>query len=718
MNTRLVCYFILMISVHWHHGVATHTSFLLGDTNSKSRCCRGDHYEGLSHFHQQTDSNQRPDHNPSFTKHRHEYHTHPTHHHQYYDDDYYYRPNKHNYFDYRSPPTKYSYHKEYYTRKYNNPPYQEIKYMQKRKGFIFPDTHSNGNDGRGGYRPHIPNSYFQDHRYHENKNDFSNFRNNNDHRGFHDQPYDKHRQKYRPGLLGVSLGRIGAVVVTGPDGYKHVIHNLPPWTDTTPDREHYQWSVPGNMDAQGGLERPGSHSFSTGLHKSPQVYDHQNNRHQTYKKIPIYFESSDKKNHPQFLTVYKESPKSHLTKPPEDTPNSQHGTDERLEQNYTTPPKQDKFHPSLPFYKYSEADPLYHPNRSPLQTYSPTEVTQPLTTLPSNTSTISKPHQSEKPLKYPDSINVQLPPPAPDSNTRVPYVAATEVTERIPNQHLTVATQASEATHEKSLIQILPTKPSVSSPTESEIPSSTLQTQTTTVEENMTFSPTSLIQDTSMHPGPADNSIKTEHFLPTIITEKSDITPHQSTEQSNSITILPTSAQEFLNATHKSDTTETSVTNNTNNTENKIYTAALYVTAVTPPQSSNNPDRSTVVSDSGITNTETTTEINTVTNAAGTETIYNSTKTEVKENSNITETIKSENEEMQPTVETDKTEVTKTGMMETSLNESNLHIESIATKPEPLMINQLQTLVSHAQSLNYLHHNSNTTAVPTDESDR
>jgi hypothetical protein len=622
--------------------------------------------------------------------------------------------------------------------------------MQKRKGFIFPDTHSNINEGRGGYRPHIPDSYFQGHRYHENNNDFNNFRNKNDHQGFHDQPYDKQRQKYRPGLLGVSIGRLGAVVVTGPDGYKHAIHNLPPWTEfnTTPEREHYQGSFPGNMDARGGSEHHGSHRFSTGFHESPHVYEHQNNHHQTYKNVPIYFGSSDKKNDSQFLTVYRDSLKSHNGKPPKDTSDILHQRDERVKQNHTPPPKPDKFHPSPPFYKYSEPDPLYHPNGSPLQTYSPTEVSQPPNTLPSNTSTTSKPHEStlspvsEKPLKYPDSINVQLPPPAPDSDTRVPYVAATEVTERTPNQHLTVATQASEATHKKSLIQILPTKSSVYSSTESEIPSSTLQTQTSTVEENKTFSPTSLIQDTSMHPGPAevsvhptqivhtDNSVKTEHFLPTIITEKSDITRHQSTESqisymmeqshntANHNIALPTSAQEFLNVEHKSDTTETSVTNDTKNTENKNYTAAVYVTAVTPLQSSSNPNTSTVVSDSDITDTAMPTETNTMTIVAATETVHSSTKTKAEESSDIIQTVKSDNEDVQPTVETDKPEqVTKNKMTDTLPNESNLHVESI-TKPVPFLLNQLQTLVSHAQSLNYLHHDSSTTVMPIDESDQ
>jgi hypothetical protein len=622
--------------------------------------------------------------------------------------------------------------------------------MQKRKGFIFPDTKSNINEGRGGYRPNIPDSYFQDGRYHENNDDFNNFRNKNDHHGFHDQLYDKHRQKYRPGLLGVSVGRLGAVVVTGPNGYKHVIHNLPPWTDlnTTPETEHYQGSFPGNMDARGGLEHPASHRFSAGFHESPQAYDHKKNHQQTHKMVPIYFGSSDKKNDSQFLAVYKNSVKSYNGKPPVDTSNILHQTDKRVEQDYTAPPQPHKFQPSPPFYKYSEPDPLYHPNGSPLHTYSPTDVTQSPNTLPSNTSTTSKPNEStqspvsEKPLKYPDSINVQLPPPAHDSDTRVPYVAATEVTEQTPNQHLTVATQVSDASHKESLIKILLTKPSVYSSTESEIQSSTPQTQTSIVKENKTLSPTSLTRGISTHPGPAevsvytaqmahtDNSIKTEHTLPTIITEKSDIIPHQSakaqvsymTEQSHDITnrntAQPTSSQELFTVKYKSDITETSVTNDAKDTENKNYTAAVYITAVTPLQSSSSPNRSKVVSDSGIKDAVMLPETNMVTIAAAAETSYNSTQINTEENSYTVQTVISYNEDIQPTVETDKTEqVTKTEITDTLPNVSNLHAENTVTKRVPFMVNQLQTLVRHAQSLNYLHHDSSTTVIPTNETD-
>jgi hypothetical protein len=744
---------MFQIAAQWHHSTAAHT-LLLGDTNSQHRCCGEDHYAGLNHFQHQTDSNQQPDHNPSITKQRHDYHTHSRAHHRYYDDDYY-RPNRLKYFDYRSQPTKYSYHKEYYTRKYNNAPYLERKHIQNRRGFVFPDTHSNTKEGRGGYRPYIPDSYFQDHRYHKN-NDYNNFRNRNGHGGFNELPHNKQRQKHRPGLLGVSLGTSRAVAVTGPDGYKHVIHNLPPWTelDSTPERIHYQESFPVNMDARGGLEHPGSHRFSTRYHESPQVYNHQNNPHQTYKQVPIYFGSSDKKNDSQFPAVYKNSLQSHNINrnqeqgPAKDTSGILHQTDERLKQNYPAPPKPDKFHPSPPFYKYSEPDPLYHPNGSPLQTYLSTEVTQPPSTTPSNTSITSKIREStlspmfQEPLKYPDSINVQLPPAPHDSDTRVPYVAVTEVTEQTPHLHLTVATQASDATHEKSLIRILPTKPSVYSSTESEVPSSTLKVQAINIKENTIFFPTSLIQDTSTHSEPTevsvypiqrahtDTSIKTEHFLPTMITEKSDINPHQSilsqifytTEQShntmNHNTAPSTSPQECLNVKHKSDTKKTSVTNDTKNTENKNYNADVYVTAVTLLQSSSHPDRLTVVSNSDITDTAMPTETSTMTTTAATETVYNSTISEAEEISHTIQSLKSDSEDIQPTVETDKTEqVTKNDIMDTLPNKSNLHIESTVTKRVPLMLNQLQTLVSHTQSLNYLHHDSSTTVTPMDESE-
>jgi hypothetical protein len=749
---------LFQITIEWHCAV-THKSLLSRDSSSQHRCCGEDHYAGPREFHQQIDSNQHSDHNPAFIKHGDEYHFHSRNPHQYYDD-YYYRSNRLKYFDYKSPPSKYSYHKEYYTRGNNNPPLPETKYVQKRIGVVFPDTNNNINDGRGGYRPHVLDSHFHVHRYYENNNGFNNFRNKDDHQGYHELPEDKYRQKYRPGLLGVSVSRSGAVVVTGPDGYKHVIHNLPPWTElnTTPEKEHYQGSFPGNTDPRGDLEHPGSHRFSTGFHGNPGVYDHQKHRHQSYKGVPIYFWNSgntpDKKNYSQFVTVYKNSLKSQNGNrnqkqgPPEDTSDILHQTDKKGEQNYTAPPKPDKFHPSPPFYRYSEPDPLHHPNGSPLHTYSTIEPTHPSTTPPSKSSTTSKPQEATqspgKPLKYPDSINAQLPPPAHDTDIRVPYVAATALTEQTPYQYTSAATQASDATHKKTLIQVLPTIPSAQSFIESEVPSSLLLIQTTTVQKKKTFLPASLVQETSTHPAAAkvpihptqtaqtDNSIKTEHFLPTIITEKPHITPHQSTEPQISYTTqpsqnttnhniaLPPSPQEFLNVIHKSGTKQISSTNDTKNTGNQNYIATVYVTTVAPLQSSSNPNTSTVVSDSLNTDTIMSTEINTLKTQASTvvtETVPSSIKTKAEGNSDLIHTLKYDTEDIQSTTGIDKTEQVTENYIGTMPNESNLHAGNNVTELVPSMLNQLQTLVNHAHSLNYLHHDYSTTVMSTDESD-
>ena len=550
------------------HG-ATTQRLRLRDYNSENRCCGGTLYAGPRQFRQQYNSNRRHDYDPSFSIRRHEYHT-DSRNHQY-RDDYYYKPNKLKYSDHKSPPLKYPYHKEYPVRKYNNPSWTETKYMQKRTGFVFPDTHKNINDGRGVYKPYNPPPYFQDHRYHG-------------HQGYHDLTEDKHRWKYRPALLGVSVGTSGGVVVMSPDGYKHVIHNLPPWTqpNTTPEREHYK----GSFQPQGSSEHLGSHRFTTGFHESPGVYEHQNYHHQTYKGVTAYYLNSNIKNRNQEQGA------------PTYSSNIPHQTYDRGEQYYKVPSKPENFHPSPPFYKYSEPDPLHHPNGLPLQTYSPTEPTQHLTT--SSKASATSEHNAkfnsvpEKSLKYPHSINAQLPPPALDTDTTVPY----EATQQIPNHHITNATQVPDANYNTSLIQALPTEPPGQGSTESEVSSSTVIANTTL--------PTLLIQETSINPEPAkvsihptqtvqtDSNMKTEHFLPTVITEMSYITPHHSTESQtfntymidpshkviNKKTAPPPSTQEFLDVIQKSDIKQTS------SAENKNYTAIISVTDVAPVQSS------------------------------------------------------------------------------------------------------------------------------------
>jgi hypothetical protein len=689
---------MFQITAQWQ-GVTTRR-LLLRDYNSQNRCCGGAHYGGPRQFHQQNNGNRRLDYDPSFTTHRHEYHT-DSRNHQYDDDDYYYyyKPNKLKYSDHKSPPLKYPYHKEYSARLYNNPSLTKTKYMQKRTGFVFPDTYNNINDGRGGYRPYIPPSNFQDHRYHDN--DFNNFRNKNGHQGYHDLTEDTHRQKYRPALLGVSVGTSGGVVVTGPDGYKHVIHSLPPWTEpnTTPETEHYR----GTFHPRGSSEHLGSHRFTTGFRGSPGVYEHQTYHHQTYKGVPTYYLNSHIKNRNQEQGV------------PKYTSDILHQTHNRGEKYYKVPSKPDNFQPSPPFHRYSEPDPLHHPNGSPLQKYSPTEPTQLLTTTSSNASTTSEQHKvvsnsiPEKPLKYPHSINAQLPPSALDTDTTVPYVA----TEQIPNHHVTTATQVSDANNNTSFIQVLPTEPPGQRSTESEVSSST-------VMENKTL-PVSLIQETSMNPEPAkvsihptqtvqtDSNMTIEHFLPTVITEKSYVTPHQSTHSQtfnmnmtvpshnimNHKTVPPPSPQELLDVIQKSNIKQTS------SDEKKNYTASVYVTAVAPVLSSS----STNTSASGFTGTAMPTEGNTVETLV-TQTAHSSIETKTEDNSNLTEDPNSDSEDVQPTVETFTTEEATY----TTTNEPNLH--------GPSMLKELQALMNHAQSLNYLYQDSSTTVSPTDGRDQ
>jgi hypothetical protein len=591
--------------------------------------------------------------------------------------------------------------------------------MQKRTGVVFPDAHNNFNTGRG-HRPHVPELYFRDHRYHENNNDFSNFRNKNGHQGYHELP----DHKYRPGLLGVSVGRLGAVVVTDPDGYKHVIHNLPPWTALETEREHHRVSFPGNIDFRGGLEYPGSHRFSAGIHGNTGGYDYQNHHHQTYKEIPTYSGSitsaPSNRSDSQFVAVHKYFLKSHNENrnqeqgPLRGTSGILHQTDDRKEQDYTTPLKPDTFHPSPPFHRYSEPDPLYHPIKSSLQTYSfnkPTQLpttTPPITNRPLETTQIPA---SKKPIEHPDSINAQLPPPGHETN--VSSVAVTAVTEQTLRQHETAATQASDATDMKSLIQALPTHSSIHRLMESEVPLST-------VRDNNGSTADSLVLRTSTHPAPVnvstyltqtarkDNSMKTEHFLPTIITEKPEMNPHQATEpqiyymtEPSHSTIHPnTATSPSPQELHRSYIMEAS------GTENKNY--SIYGSVIVPPQSSN---MSTAVSD-----IDTVSETNTIKSQAAsatTENIYNLTKTKTEENSDMIQALKSESEDVQPTAEIYKTEQ----VTEKDMADAIPTVESNVTNPTLSMSIQLQTIVNHVHSLNYLHHDSSTDQITTDQED-
>jgi hypothetical protein len=474
-------------------------------------------------------------------------------------------------------------------------------------------------------------------------------------------------------------------------------------------------SFPANIDFRGGLENPGSQRFSAGIHGNTGGYDYQKHHHQTYKEMPtnsgsITSAPGDKSNS-QFVAVHTYFLKSHNENrteeqgPLRDTSGILHQTDNRKEHDHATPLKLDKFHPSPPFHRYSEPDPLYHPNKSSLQTYLFNKPTQLPITTPSTTNKPQIP-ASKKPIEYPDSINAQL--PLPGHETNVPYVAVTAVTEQTLRQHETAATQSSDATDIKSLTQALPTQPSIHRLIKSEVPLST-------VRENNTSIPDSLVLETSTHQAPVnvstyltqtarnDNNMKTEHFLPTVITEKPEINPHQTTEPqiyyttepSHSIIHPNTATSSSPQEIHKSYIMERS------GAENKNY--SVYGSAMTPPQSSN---MSTAVPD-----TDTVSETNTMkpqAASATTENVYNLTKTNTEENSDMIQALKSESEDIQPTAEIYKTD---------QVTDAVPTVESNVTKPTLSMSIQLQTLVNHVQTLNYLHHDSGTTIIPTDKED-
>jgi hypothetical protein len=89
-----------------------------------------------------------------------------------------------------------------------------------------------------------------------------------------------------------------------------------------------------------------------------------------------------------------------------------------------------------------------------------------------------------------------------------------------------------------------------------------------------------------------------------------------------------------------------------------------------------------------------------------TQTVHNSTETKNEDNSNLTEDPNSDSKDVQPTVEAHTTEEA----MYTTTNEPNLHASS--------MLKEVQTLMNHAQSFNYLYQDSSTTVSPTEGSEQ
>ena len=445
-------------------------------------CCQGNNYPDYRNFNRRHDYDQQ--HN---NKHGNGYHTHSSIHNNFHGDIYF-RPNRRNYYDYKNPPSKYTPLKDYHHQRYNGPSYHGSRNIQNRVGFSFPDSH-NVKEGNGGYRPYIPNHDHGYSKYHE----YDSYKNKNG--GI--SPYDHHeekRKKYKPGLLqSVSIINSAGVVASGPNGYKHFIHDLPPWAEVnrTPERGHHEIRFPGSLDHRGGIEYTEPPKFSHGYNKRPAGYISP----YSVEGNPIYiegnpFEEQEPPNSIKDLYGNKNGP-------PKDILVGIYQPDYK---EYKST-KSNIFRPSPPFYKYSEPDPLYHPDGTPLQTHPTTESTETETptTKPTPRST------SEIPSKYPDSINAQLPPPTHNTDTRVPYIAATEITQSTPEQQFTVVTQASDATDKKPLIKVLPTQASeqnfttqtekeikldeinVVSSTEISSPNSTELEENTKSEESNTF---------------------------------------------------------------------------------------------------------------------------------------------------------------------------------------------------------------------------------------
>ncbi|KAJ9575998.1 hypothetical protein L9F63_007098, partial [Diploptera punctata] len=423
------------------------------ESNPQYRCCRENNYNGYDNF------NRRHDYVPPYNKHRHEYHTQSRLHNNY-RNDVYFRPNRRNYYDH-SPS------KDYYPRRYNGP-YPGSKYIQNRVGFAFPDSH-NVKEGNGGYRPYVPNPDFRDQGYNKYYG-YDSYKNGNGVQHYNQK--DEKRKKYKPGLLqSVSVGNPGLIVASGPNGYKHVIHNLPPWAENPPEREHSSVRFPEHLDHRGGIEYAEPHKFSQGYNK----WQANLNKPYSIEGNPIFVEGNpfQEQEPPKSIKDFYE----HKDGPPKEI---NEGFFNSYNYNEDKPTKPKDFRPSPPFYRYSEPDPLYHPDGSPFKIHPMTKPTGAPITKPTPRTA------SEISSKYPDSINAQLPPPTHNTDTRVPYVAAHDVPEQF-----TAVTQASDATDKKPLIKVLPTEASVQNFT-TEIVSSTTVTDKHKSDEIKAVSPTQL----------------------------------------------------------------------------------------------------------------------------------------------------------------------------------------------------------------------------------
>ncbi|PSN58296.1 hypothetical protein C0J52_00135, partial [Blattella germanica] len=713
MFLKTVCCCLILITF----GTATFTNEnqrYLAPRESRYPCCRGSDHIPYRNF------NDRRDYDPPYKKYGHEYNDHR------YQDRPYYRPNRVNYYDYKQPlpppppppPSilpSYVNSKDYYTRRYDKPSYLGPKYMQNRVGFSFPDTeNTNVKEGNGGYRPYVPSGIvkFKDSKYYDNQ-DYDNFRDKNE-KKFYPQDVIK-RKKYKPGLLqSISLGNPGTVIASGPNGIKHVIHDLPPWADIMPEKENFEGPYSSKIDHRGGVEYAEPHRFSSGFHGKP---------------IP---------GHHSVITgsIYVEDPRSTFDK------NKNHGSSKDIITSegfgeYDKHIKPEQFRPSPPFYRYSEPDPIYHPNGSPLQTYPTTEATESPVTKP--TTTISEHSTSEQPSKYPDSINAQLPPTTEDADTRVPYVAATAVTEQIPEQHITVVTQATEATQKDPLLKLAST---ASSDHNTTTPTTTTQERSPS-DEIKIFLPSIPIKDTPAITSKSDEftiglylpknvSKEIKIYLPTIQNQNSSPTVSSSDKNASS-TVNPTVIP-FIDTSSKSSfflptviaeklSTESSVKDHTVSSEDNQSNRKSFLLVESPPESLTTTSAVTdheakdeefkkpmviVVPDS--------IELSKGNNTPA-ETESTSTALRLTSVAPRTETLITTQSTEHLSEKTPLTTLMQSATEQTDLVD-NLSTESqVSEVKNPSSLNHLQTLVNHARTLDYLQHGDGTTNIPLEDND-
>lgn len=180
---------------------------------------------------------------------------------------------------------------------------------------------------------------------------------------------------------------IGAIVATGPDGYRHVIHSLGQFP--SPQRQEFQH----NSQYNGFLPSIGPIIPPPPIRKPIVVYDTPN------------------QYNPSFVNVYRQTLNNYYKEREQPTPKPQN------------------FKPSKEFIQFSEVDPFYQNE----------QVTSPMPPYIRPTFTIN----------YPDSINAQLPPTVssvtqdttPDTNPQFQIIVGDYPTTKQPHSTLTEATK-------------------------------------------------------------------------------------------------------------------------------------------------------------------------------------------------------------------------------------------------------------------------------------